>query len=112
MPRTLLPRASSSGEKMPMPQLARHDGADAAADAALGRQADAIGPFARVVVHAAGEHDAEHVLHVLLLDRPLPGDRIDAGVGQRRAHHGQVVGVDQDRALLEVELQRLLESAR
>ena len=44
--------------------LAGHDGDDAAADAALGRQADAVGPLAGVVVHAAGVHDAEHVLDV------------------------------------------------
>ena len=91
MPRTLLPLASSGGEKMPMPATPGHDGADAAADAALGGNADAIGPLAGVVVHAAGEHDAEHVLDVLLLDGPLLVIGIDAAVGQRGAHHGQVV---------------------
>ena len=36
-------------------------------------------------------------------------DRIDAGVGQRGAHHRQIVGVDEDRALLEIQLQRFFD---
>ena len=78
MPRTLLPRGVQQRREDADAELAGHDGADAAADAALGRQADAIGPFAGVVVHAAGEHDAQHVLDVLPIDGPLAGDRVDA----------------------------------
>ena len=107
MPRTLLPRGVEQRREDADAAAAGHDRADAAADAALGGQAHAIGPFAGVVVHAAGEHDAEHVFDVLPVDGPLFGDGIHAGVGERRAHHGQVVGVDQDRALLKIQLERI-----
>src|SRR5581483_2021540 len=45
-------------------ELPRQNRDDAAADAALGRQADAVAPFAGVIVHAAAVHHAQDVFHV------------------------------------------------
>src|SRR4051794_3063902 len=90
------------------PELPRHHRNDTAADAALGGEADLVSPLTGRIVHAAAIHHAEDVLDVARLDRALPGDGIDAGVGECRAHHGQVVTIDERRALLEVEIERLL----
>ena len=91
-PRTLLPCSSSRGEKTPMPSCPGNDGDDAAADAALRRQADLVRPFAGIVVHAAGVHHAEHDLDVLAAAAPLAGHRIDAAIGERRGHDGEIGG--------------------
>ena len=88
-------------------QLAGKHRHDAAAHAALGRQPDAVDPFARKVVHAAGGHHGQDVVDAVRGDRLLPGDRVHAVVGQGRAHQGQVAAGDADRALLEVRLQDL-----
>src|SRR5581483_11673037 len=45
--------------------LARRDGDDAAANAALGRQTGVIEPLAGVVIETGSRHHREHVRHVL-----------------------------------------------
>src|SRR3954468_10585619 len=59
-------------------ELARDDGEDAAADAALGRHADLVGPRSRGVVHPARVHDAQQVADALARERPLAGKRVDS----------------------------------
>ena len=39
----------------------------------------------------------------------LAGERVAAHVGQRRAHHGQIAGGDQNRALPEIDVERGLD---
>ena len=85
-------------------ELAGEDGDDAAGDAAFRRHAHVVEPLARVVVHAAGAHDAEHALDVFAADGLLAGERIDAAVGERGGHDGEVAAVAEDGALLEVGL--------
>ena len=53
-------------------ELAGRDGDDAAADAALGRQARAVEPLAGVVVEAGGRHHREHLGDVLGFMTCLP----------------------------------------
>ena len=43
---------------------------------------------------------------MLLLDRPHTGDRIDAQVGERRSHDGQIGAGHRDGALPEVGIHR------
>src|SRR5581483_3824421 len=86
-------------------ELPRQNRDDAAADAALGRQADAVAPFAGVIVHAAAVHHAQDVFHVALVEGAPTGERVDAVVGEGRRHHREVAGGDQDRALLEVKIE-------
>jgi hypothetical protein len=91
--------------------LAGDDGEDASAHPALGGNADLVGPLAGEVVHAARVHDAEHVADVLALQGSLAGDRVDAGVGERRGHDRQVPAGDRDRALAQVQLEGGLDVA-
>ena len=76
----------------------------AAADAALGRQADVDDPLAGRVVHAAGRHHAQHALDDLGLEQPLAAARLHAAVGERGRHQREVAAVEPQRALAEVEL--------
>ncbi len=76
-------------------KTAGQHGHDAATDAAFGRQADFVEPTAGIVVHAAGAHHAERRFHLIQAHHALPGQRIDAAVGQCRAHDAQVTAGDQ-----------------
>src|SRR5215468_9664012 len=60
------------------PALAGRDGDDAAADAALARQADLVEPIAGGLVEARGQHHGERMVAHARADDPLAGDRIDA----------------------------------
>ena len=82
------------------------DGEDAAANAAFRRQSGPVEPFAGKVVHAAGRHHREDVVHVVFGDRADPGDRIHAAVGERRADHREIAAGDADGALAEIGLER------
>src|SRR5262245_29244190 len=62
-------------------ELSGQHGDDATADAALGRQTDAVAPLAGVIVHAATMHDAQHVFYVLLVESAFAGERVDAAIG-------------------------------
>jgi hypothetical protein len=88
--------------------LARQHGQDAAADAALRGHADRVHPLAGEVVHPARGHDAQDALDELVSDGARTSDRIRAAVRERRRHDGQVAAVDEDRALLEVEVERVV----
>src|SRR5262245_53348280 len=87
------------------PELPRYDSDDAAANAALGRNADAIGPLAGIVVHPAGEHDTQQILNQRLLNCPLAGLWVEAPIGKRGPHDRQVAAAHERRALLEIELE-------
>ena len=84
---------------------------DAPGHAALGRQSDAIRPLARVVVHPARTHHAQHVLDAFVLERALSGERIHAVIRQRRRHDREHAAVDEQRALPEVEVDGLVDVA-
>ena len=87
------------------PEPRRQGGQDAAADAAFGGDADAVDPFAGVVIHAGSGHDRQRSRDRVGRHHLFAGDGIDAAVGQRRRHHRDVARVHQDRALPEVDLQ-------
>ena len=72
------------------PALARRDRHDAAADAALARDADVEQPVARRLVEAGGRHRPERVAAGRGRHDPRAGERVDAAVGERRAHDGEV----------------------
>ena len=59
-------------------ELTGQHGDDTAGDAALRRQPHGVDPLARVVVHAARAHHAEHVLDVAGVEGALAGDRVHA----------------------------------
>ena len=82
------------------------DREDAAADAALRRQSGVVHPFAREVVHAAGRHHRQDVVHVLFGDGARPRDRIHAAVRERGADQREIAAGDADRALPEVGFER------
>ena len=91
----------------PKPALARRNGDDAAADSALARQADVVEPVAGGLVQAGRRHHRQRVVADGRIDDALLGDRVDAAVGQRGAHDGQILGADIQRALPGVEVGRL-----
>ncbi len=73
--------------------------------AALGREPHREGELARIVVHPAGDHEREAVLHILGAKHPIAGDRADASVGEGCGQHRHHLDVELDRAGLEVELE-------
>ena len=92
-----------------MPIWPGQDRDDAAGHAALRRQAHAVGPLPREVVHATRVHHAQCALDALLVERPPAGDRVHATVRERRRHHREVTAVDEQRALAEVEVDGLVD---
>src|SRR5215475_9136543 len=58
-------------------------GEDAAADATFCGHTNAVGPLARVVVHATGKHDGQHVLDGARIVSNPSRDRIAPHVRQR-----------------------------
>ena len=78
---------------------------DAAADAALGGNADAVDPFAGVIIHAGRSHDRQRPRDRVGRQHLFAGHRIDAAIGQCRRHHRDVARVHQDGALPEIDLQ-------
>ena len=89
-PRALLPRGVERRREHADAELAGQHRDHAAGHAALRREPDRVRPLARVVVHAARAHHAQHVLDVRALERPRAGDRVDAAVGERRRHGREV----------------------
>ncbi|SKZ52536.1 Uncharacterised protein [Mycobacteroides abscessus subsp. abscessus] len=79
---------------------------DAASHTTFRRHADRCHPVARGVVHAARGHHAQQPLCDLLTEHSPSGARVGSTAGDRRTHHGEVVGGDLDRALTEVERDR------
>ena len=80
---------------------------DAAADAALGGNADAVDPFAGIVIHAGAGHHRERSGNGIGRHDLLAGHRIDAAVGQRRRHDGDVARRHLDRALPKIDIEHL-----
>ena len=87
------------------PEPRRQRRQDAAADAALGGDADAVDPFAGVVVHAGRGHHRQRPRDRVGRHHLFAGDGIDAAVGQRRGHHGDVARGHQDGALPEIDVE-------
>ena len=58
------------------------------------------GELSAVVVHAAGVHEAERVLHRDLAEHFLSRQRTDAAVSQRRRHHRRRLACHLHRAQL------------
>ena len=83
-------------------ELAGQDGEDSAGRAAFRRHAHVVEPFARVIVHPASAHHAEDAFDEFAADGLFPGERIDAAIGQRGGHGGQVAAMGEDRTLLEI----------
>ena len=78
----------------------------AAGHAAFRRNTDVIKPFARVVIHAARAHHAQHALDIFGTQRWLAGERIDAAIRERRRHDAEVAAVHGNGALLEINFRR------
>ena len=89
------------------PEPRRQRRQDAAADAALGRNADAVDPFAGIVIHAGAGHHRERSRNGVGRHDLLAGHRIDAAVGQRRRHDGDIARRHLDRALPEIDIENL-----
>src|SRR5664280_608514 len=89
------------------PELPRNRGDDAAADAALGRDADAVDPFAGVVVHARRGHDRQRARDRIRRDDLLLADRIDTAIGERRRHDREITRRHKYGALLEIDVEHL-----
>ncbi len=87
------------------PELRRQCRDDAAADAALGRHADAIDPFAGIIVHAGTGHDRQRAGHRVGLHHLLAGHRIEAVIGKRRRHHREIARGHQHRTLPEIDVE-------
>ena len=87
------------------PEPRRQRRQDAAADAALGGNADAIDPFAGIVVHAGTGHHRERARDGVGRHDLFAGHRIDAAIGQRRGHDRDIARRHQDRALPEIDFQ-------
>src|SRR5665811_189632 len=88
--------------------LARDHGDDATRDTAFRRHADLIGPFARVIVHAARVHHRQHVTHMLRIEDQMIGDGVPAVIGERRRHDREIGSSHIDRALAEIEVEHLV----
>src|SRR5699024_1569389 len=95
------------GER-PERALAGGDRDDPAGDPGLRGQADLELPFAGALVHPAGGEHGQGVPAGIRGDALLPGERVQPAVGEGRAHHGEVLGRDPQRALAGVDLDHLL----
>ena len=93
------------------PELRRMRRQDAAGDAALGGDADAVDPFAGVVVHARTCHHRKRARDRVGRRHLHAGDRIGAAVGQRRRHDRDVARGHQDRALPEIDFEHRIDVA-
>ena len=93
------------------PDLRRKRGDDAAADAALGRHADAIDPFAGVIIHARTRHHRQRPRHDVGRDHLDARHRIDAAVGQGRRHDSKIARGHQHGALPEIGIQHGIDVA-
>ena len=87
------------------PEPRRQRGEDAAADAALGGDADPVDPFAGVIVHAGTRHDGERPRDRVSAQHLLAGHGIDAAVGEGGRHDRDIARRHQDGALPEIDLQ-------
>jgi hypothetical protein len=83
-------------------ELGRKCRDDAAADAALGGDPDAIDPFAGIIVHARTGHDRKRAGDGMRRDHLRARHRVDAAIGQCAGHNGEIAGGDEDRALPEI----------
>src|SRR5882757_3899843 len=61
----------------------------ATADAALGGNADAIDPFAGIIIHAGTGHHGQRASHDVRRDHLNASHRIDAAIGKRPGQHGE-----------------------
>ena len=87
------------------PESSRQCGQNAAADTAFGGNADAVDPLAGIVVHAGGSHHRQRARNRVRRHHLFARHGIDAAVGQRCRHHGDVARRHQDGALPEVDIQ-------
>jgi hypothetical protein len=86
-------------------ELRRQRRDDAAADAALGGHADAIDPFAGVIIHARTRHHRKRAGNDVRRDHLNSGDRIDAAVSQCRRHDREIARGDQHGALPKIRIE-------
>ena len=98
-PRTLLPASSSGGENVPTPPLPGDTVTRPPLTPLLPGRPDVVEPVARALVEPGGGQDGQHALAAAARDRPLARQRVDAAIGQRGAHDGQVAGADAEGAL-------------
>src|SRR5580704_4175272 len=88
--------------------FAWRDGHDAAANSAFTWQPDVVQPIAGPFIQPGGRHERQRVVADRRIDHALLGQRIDAAVCERCTHDRQILGADVERALLGVEVGRLL----
>ena len=90
---TLLPAASSARRERARGRPCRRDRTMPPLSPLLPGQADVVQPLAGPLVQPGGRHHASTRLQIAVIDDLLAGQRVDAAVGERRAHHGQVFAV-------------------
>lgn len=103
----LVQRRAEHADAHPVHQRRR----DAAAHAALGREAHRHGKLARAVIHPAGQHQRADGLGALRRDQLLARARAGAVVCQHRAHLRDVHRRHIHRAHPEIKVQTLLHVA-
>ena len=86
-----------------------NDRHNAAADAALGRYADADGKVARTIIHTAGDQNGIDIVGVFGREYALIGDGQFAAVGKDIGDAGQVLTGDLDGAGLEIAVEDLFD---
>src|SRR5271168_771421 len=81
------------------PSLAGRDCHDSTADTALARKADVIQPVTGCFVKARRRHDRQAELAAFRLEHAVPGQWVDAAIGERCAHNGKIFRGDVERTL-------------
>ena len=106
-PLTLLPAASSGGANVPRPPLPGETVTMPPPIPLLPGSPMSYSQSPEVSYRPGGRHHGERVVADQRVDQALLGQRVDAAVGQGRAHHRQILGADVERALPGVEVGRL-----
>ncbi len=78
---------------------------DAATDAALGRNSDAVDPLAGIIVHARTGHHGQHACDCVRRDHVIARHGVHAPVRECRRHDGKIARGDQHGALFEISVQ-------
>ena len=103
---------SSPGDQTAIDGLAGRDRQDAAADAALAGQPDAVGEVARAVVVAAGQHQRVDPPGAGGAHHRMPGERVAAAGGEEEAGAGELAAAHGDGAVVEVDAEHLVDRVR
>ena len=105
-PRCELPASSSPGDHTAMDAVPGAIARYAAADAALARQSDAIGEFARAVIVAAHQHQRVDASCAFGRHHAAAGRGIAPEMREEAPRHRQLLARHRDRAVVEIDAER------